>query len=155
MPQFFLKDLTGHTHQVNVNNNTKVSDVLRKLRNKGVDVNTLILRGEAINGNTLMRNTNYMKLATGHVIKKSRGNANARPNARGARPNAGRPRANAGRRQQNHNVNRVRSLLSSGYINTLKRLKVEGQADEAIKRYANETLQRMVDKYLISALNKM
>lgn len=138
--------LSGHNHHVNVNHDNKVSDVLRKLQNKGVDVNTLILQGKIINGNTLMRNTNYMKLRTGHVTKKDRSNANA---------NAGRPRANAGRRQQNHNVNRVRSLLSNEYINLLKDLKNQGQTDNEIKLIAMENLQRMVDKYLISALRKI
>ena len=174
MLQFFLQHGTnGKKHIVTANNKTRASDVLKKLRNKGVDVNTLILKGETINGNTLIKNTTLGGIdGTGFVVKRHRGNANARGlatsmfananargNARGARGNArganARGARGMARRRKNHNVNKVRRLLSIEYINSLKILKEQGLDDEEIKSMAIKDLQDMVDRCLISALENM
>ena len=156
----YVRTSKGFTNTIEVNNNTKASDVIRELKNRGHNVNMLIMQGKKINGNRKIINTKYTQHGVVHAIPNPKVNrANARGNARGnanARGNVSGLRTNHRRRQnRNRNVTRVTSLLSSDYISKLKELKDQGLSDEDIKRMAIFNLQRMVETYLISALKKL
>ena len=129
MPAIHLSTINGKIVTVNSNRNDTVNDILRKARNKGANVTKMIIAGKEVKGNKLMRNTDYEKMGRIYIIK---------------------------REPVNRNVTRVKNIFSNGYLANLKYMKNSGDmSDEELKQMILENLEHTVDKYLMSALNKM
>ena len=120
---------TRKTVGVDINKNTTVKDVIRKLQNRNQNVDVLYIHGRIPNGNTKLKNTRY---DSGIIAAKNYSS------------------------RSNRNVQRLRNFLSPNYIADLLKLRRNNNiSDIELKQMVMENLAHIVDKYLIPGLNKI